>query len=67
MLQQLLERQDLSSEERVACMEAMGAAVHAVGSGLGRDGRFRSTKDIETRRREPGVCRVIPESHGRGS
>ena len=43
MFQQLPERQDLSSEERITCMEAMGEAVHEVESAPGRDGRFRST------------------------
>lgn len=38
ILKQLLKRQDLSSEERIACMESRGGSVHEVGSVQGRDG-----------------------------
>lgn len=40
---QMLERQDLSSEERITCTEATGEAVHEVGRAQGREGSVINT------------------------
>lgn len=59
---QMMERQDLSSDERITCMEATGEEVHEVGSAPGRDGGVISTYDIGTGHTEPwgGCAESVP-------